>query len=108
MCHALQSQYQQHHALCPYGRQPLPVSSPLPPSSAAAADGSPTDSRCDESPDDGGGVDDNNGPTRSRHAGPEPSLTPTPACRTEEVIALPLPPDVTASKSIKAAQNHYL
>ena len=48
--------YQQHHALCPHGRQPLPVSSPVPPTSAAAADGSPgAGGRCDESPDDGGG-----------------------------------------------------
>ena len=126
-----QPQYQQHHALCPHGRQPLPVSSPLPPTCAAAApapgDGSP--SRCDESPQDepgpgggGGGAeaeDARPAPPRARHgAGGESTATSAvlttvvAPCRADEVMTTPPPPppDVTGapSKSTKAPQNHYL
>jgi len=128
-----QAQYQQHHALCPHGRQPLPVSSPLPPTCAAAApapgDGSP--SRCDESPQDepgpgggggGGGAeaeDARPAPPRARHgAGGESTATSAALttvvapCRADEVMTTPPPPppDVTGapSKSTKAPQNHYL
>ena len=117
MFYGCQPQYQQHHSLCPHGRQPLPVSSPLPPSSAAPGDGSPSDSRCDGSQDDGGGggaaMDDAlAAPPRNRRSSESMTTTTTVApCRTEDVMTVPPPPpppDVTASKSTKAPQNHYL